>query len=226
MCGRFAQVIKHNYLKKYLDEISNPELTIPINFNVAPTQVVGVIFSEEKRIFQDFMYWKLVPAWANESTNYNIINTRIESISEKAVWQGLFRHKRCLVPANGFYEWHKETKQPYFIKLKDEELMFMAGIYDIKEYLDGSIHPSFSILTKEANEEISILHHRMPIVLPNNQIDDYICNSDYHQVLKNCDTPRENIFQIYPVSPAINKTKNNYPELLDKYIKEENLTLF
>ena len=109
MFRRFAQVIKHKYLKKYLDEIANPELTIPINFNVAPSQIVGVMFKDNGKIIQDFMSWKLVPAWANDSFKFNIINTRIESIEEKAVWRGLFRHKRCIIPATGFYEWHKKT---------------------------------------------------------------------------------------------------------------------
>jgi len=226
MCGRFAQVIKHRYLKKYLDEIANPELTIPINFNVAPSQFVGIIFRDTNRIIQDFMQWKLVPAWANNSSRYNIINTRIESIKEKPFWRGLFRHKRCLIPANGFYEWHKDTKQPYFIKLKDDELMFMAGIFDIKEYPDGSVLPSFSILTKEANVEISELHHRMPIMIPNCELREYIQSSDYDKVLQKCNTSRDNIFDIYPVSKAVNKTSNNYPELLEEYIIEDNLTLF
>ncbi len=226
MCGRFAQVIKHNYLKKYLDELANPEFTIPINFNVAPTQQVGLLFSDSKRIIQDFMQWKLIPAWANDSSPYNIINTRIESVQEKAVWRGLFRHKRCLIPANGFYEWHKETKEPYFIKLKEEELLFMAGIYDMKLYPDGSILASFSILTKEANAQISPIHHRMPIIVANSQLEDYIVNSDYQEVLKNCNTNQKSTFDIYPVSKAVNKTSNNYPELMQEYFKEENLTLF
>lgn len=226
MCGRFAQVIQHNYLKKYIDELANPELTIPINFNVAPTQTVGVIFADSNKIIQDFMQWRLVPAWANLSSPYNIINTRIESIQEKPVWRGLFRHKRCLIPANGFYEWHKETKEPYFIKLKDEEIMFMAGIYDIKEYPDGSLFPTFSILTKDANREIAELHHRMPIVIPNRQLRDYISNPDYQEVLLNCHSNQADIFQIYPVSKAVNKVANNYPQLLTEYLKDDNLTLF
>lgn len=226
MCGRFAQVIKHNYLKKYLDELANPELTIPINFNVSPTQPVGVIFSDSNRLIQDFMYWKLVPSWANESSKYNIINTRIESIKEKAVWRGLFRHKRCLIPANGFYEWHKETKQPHFIKLNDDKLMFLAGIYDIKEYPDGSLLPSFSILTKDANEQISSLHHRMPIIIDNSQLDNYINNPDYQDVLNNCYTSQNKSLSIYPVSKAVNKTANNFAELMQEYFIEDNLTLF
>ena len=224
MCGRFAQVIKHKYLKKYLDELANPELTIPINFNVAPTQQVLVIFDYNKQLIQDFMQWKLVPAWANESSKYNIINTRIESIEEKPFWRGLFRHKRCLIPVNGFYEWHKDTKQPYFVKLVDDDLMFLAGIYDLKEIPDGSLLASFSILTKDANYEISNLHHRMPIIIQNKDLVSYINNSDYQEVLKYCNTSRDNILEFYPVSKAVNKTSNNYPELLD--IKEENLTLF
>lgn len=226
MCGRFAQVIKHNYLKKYLDELANPELTIPINFNVSPTQQVCAIFSDSNKIIQDFMQWKLVPAWANDSSPYNIINTRLESITEKAVWRGLFRHKRCLIPVNGFYEWHKKTKQPYFIKSEDDELMFLAGIYDIKDFADGSLLPSFSILTKEANEQVSELHHRMPIILPYNQLEDYIINPNYQEVLTNCYTQREKMLRIYPVSKAVNKASNNYPELVKEYIIEDNLTLF
>lgn len=226
MCGRFAQVIKHNYLKKYLDELANPELTIPINFNVAPTQAVGVIFPDGRRIIQDFMQWKLIPAWANDSSPYTIINSRIESITEKAVWRGLFRHKRCLIPANGFYEWHKETKQPYFIKLKDDEIMFMAGIFDIKMYPDGSPFPSFSILTKEANLQLSELHHRMPIIISNKELNSYLVNPNYQEVLNICNNHQTNELTIYPVSKAVNKTSNNYPALLNEYIKEDNLTLF
>jgi len=226
MCGRFAQVIKHNYLKKYLDEIANPELTIPINFNVAPTQFAGVIFWDNGQIIQDFMKWKLVPAWANDSFKYNIINTRIESIAEKPVWRGLFRHKRCVIPAQGFYEWHKTTKEPYFIKMNNEELMFMAGIFDVKASADGSLHPSFSILTQDANREIAEIHHRMPILIANNEISDYLCNSNYQEVLQKCYTSQNNICKIYPVSKAVNRVSNNYPELLDEYLEPNSVIEF
>ncbi len=226
MCGRFAQVIKHKYLKKYLDEIANPELTIPINFNVSPAQEVGVIFKFDNQIIQDFMQWKLLPAWANESSKYNIINTRIESVKEKPYWRGLFRHKRCLIPVNGFYEWQKGTKQPYFIKSKNHDITFLAGIYDIKHYDNGSLKASFSILTRDANSEISVLHHRMPIVIPISNLKTYIESSDNEEVLINCDKERNNIFDIYPVSKAVNKTSNNYPELIEELIIEDNLTLF
>lgn len=226
MCGRFAQVIKHNYLKKYLDEIANPELTIPINFNVSPSQYAVGILQFNGEIIQDFMQWKLLPAWANPSSKFNIINTRIETITEKAYWRGLFRHKRCLIPITGFYEWHKETKEPHFIRLRDDEIMFLAGIYDIKESGDGSLHLSFSILTKAADEKISPLHHRMPIILSNNFLKTYIASSSYEEVLIYCHKTRSDNIEIYPVSKAVNKVSNNFPQLIDEYVKEDNLSLF
>ncbi len=226
MCGRFAQVIKHNYLKKYLDEIANPDLTIPINFNVAPTQYVGVIFQFDRQIIQDLMQWRLIPSWAENSSKYNIINTRIESVKEKAFWRGLFRHKRCLIPITGFYEWHKKTKQPFFIQDKSNELIFLAGIYDILNRNDGSLTASFSILTQEANSQISDIHHRMPISIDTRYLKDYLTNPDVEEVLINCDKSRNQVFDIYPVSKAVNRISNNSPDLLKAYIKEDNLTLF
>jgi putative SOS response-associated peptidase YedK len=226
MCGRFAQVIKHKYLKKYIDEIANPEMTIPINFNVSPSQYAGVVFKHDGAIIQDFMQWTLLAAWAKDSSKYKIINTRIESIKEKAYWRGLFQHKRCLIPVTGFYEWHKKTKQPYFIKSNKGDLVFLAGIYDITNYANGSLKATFSILTKDANSQISELHHRMPIILEDNELTTYLTSPDYKEVLIKCDNMSNDNLVMYPVSKAVNKTSNNYPSLIEEVILEENLSLF
>jgi putative SOS response-associated peptidase YedK len=122
MCGRFAQVVKHDQLKKLLDElkIANRDEQIAINFNVAPTQPIAAVIARGDSRLLTFFRWGLIPSWTQEiSTKYLMINVRADTILSKPTFKTALIRRRCLIPATGFYEWRQTDKQPFFITAAD-----------------------------------------------------------------------------------------------------------
>ncbi|HOV17036.1 MAG TPA: SOS response-associated peptidase [Candidatus Cloacimonadota bacterium] len=230
MCGRFAQIIKHNQLKKLMDEleIRNKDEQIEINYNVAPSQPVGAVIYKGQDRFLTFFRWGLIPAWSKEpSSKFSLINVRAETILEKPTFKNALLRRRCLIPATGFYEWRKSDKQPFFIyrKGKDnasentsafDELLFFAGITEYWNGADGSYIQSCAIITTAANATILPLHDRMPVILTPELTESWL-REDYRDpaglkaLLKPC--PDEWI-DIYPVSKMVSSTDNNSEECL------------
>lgn len=147
-----------------------PRVDIPDDFsaryNIAPTQQAFVISNDDPVHLQS-MYWGLLPHWSKEGKlTGSMINARAESIADKASFRVPFKKHRCLVPADGFYEWKKMGKHkiPYRIHMKDDSLMMMAGVWDEWRGDGGSIR-TFSIITTVPNREVSALHDRMPVLL-------------------------------------------------------------
>ena len=167
MCGRFAQVFKRDTLAKLERELRLghriPELTD--NYNVAPTHTVGAFVEQSQGRYLGFFRWGLIPSWMKELPQSSIINARRESLADKPSFRGALSRRRCLIPALGFYEFEKGSKQPWFIHYADESPMLMAGIYDAWSGADGSFVPSLAIITMEANAQMQGLHHRMPVLL-------------------------------------------------------------
>ncbi len=129
MCGRFAQVVKHNQLKKLIDElnIKNRDEQLPVNFNVAPTQPVGAVISKADERFLTFFRWGLVPSWTKEiNPRFPMINVRSDTILEKPTFKTALIRRRCLIPATGFYEWRMTDKQPFFITASESSVGFRS----------------------------------------------------------------------------------------------------
>lgn len=134
MCGRFAQVVKHDQLKKMMDELNirNRDEQLEINYNVAPTQAIGAVMYKREDRFLTFFRWGLIPSWSKEpSTQYSMINVRAESILEKKTFKNALIRRRCIIPATGFYEWRKPDKQPFFIHAASSNAGFPTGIQRI-----------------------------------------------------------------------------------------------
>lgn len=171
MCGRFTLSSKTQSIAEYFG-IDLPYDLKP-RYNIAPSQDILVIrpSSEAKPIFC-YMRWGLVPSWQKEeeiSTKW--INARSESIDEKPLFKKIFQHKRCLIIADGFYEWQsiKQAKHPYYIYKKDHQPFAFAGLWEHWESKKGKSIDSCIILTTEANPEVKLIHHRMPVILQKTQ---------------------------------------------------------
>ena len=186
MCGRFAQVVKHDQLKKLQDELAvkNRDQQIEINLNVRPTQAVAAVIANPEGNLLSFFRWGLIPSWSAELPKFQMINIRSETILEKPTFKTGLLSRRCLIPANGFYEWRKPDKTPFFIHARNPEhdfeldfetrlqtsLLYMAGIYDVWTGADGSYVPSLGIITTSPNRLISSIHDRMPVILSHEDI--------------------------------------------------------
>ena len=169
MCGRYALY----GIEPLEDEYGLPEdYEGKPNYNVAPTHVMPVVTQDGSRM----MRWGLIPKWAkDEKIGYKLINARAETIFEKPMWKSIVTKQRCLIPANGFYEWQKrdDGKQPYFIHPKDQDMFMFAGIWETWKH-DDVILSTYTILTTSPNKEMESIHNRMPVILRKDDHDQWL----------------------------------------------------
>jgi len=219
MCGRFTLTVDPAGLQDAFSNYTFPAKFAP-RFNIAPTQPVLAIPNDDK-FKADFFIWGLIPMWAKDpSIGSRLINARGETLAEKPSFRGGYKYKRCLILADGFYEWKafgaKKSKTPYFIHMKDRQPFAMAGLWDTWEGPDGSSLKTCTIITTQPNELMELIHDRMPVILH---------PRDYAKWLDPAPQAPENLqplirpFEVdamsaYPVSTLVNKTTNDKPELV------------
>ncbi|WP_347160463.1 SOS response-associated peptidase [Pontibacter chitinilyticus] len=217
MCGRYSVAPKTKgdsktarLLEKSLKEG---------RFNAAPSQSLPVITNEQPDQVQ-FFKWGLQPNWARDADAVKrSINARAETLTEKTSFKSLLQSKRCLVPADGFFEWQKaeEGKVPYRILLKSEELFSFAGLWD--EWLDkgtGEILHTYTIITTEANQVVKPIHNRMPVILSQEAEELWLDAHESQEELLSLLHPFEaDLMKAYPVSPLVNSPFNDVPEVLN-----------
>ncbi|MBC3541400.1 SOS response-associated peptidase [Rufibacter sediminis] len=218
MCGRYSVVKKvsngHRLALKDTSVTNDPA------YNAAPSQRLPVITNEHPEKVQLYQ-WGLIPFWAKDlkSLRNKPINARAETLAEKQSFKKLLQSKRCLVLADGFYEWQMSDshKTPYRILLKSEELFTFAGLWD--EWVDkstGEIKHTYTIITTEANELVKPIHERMPVILSPEAEEVWLNNHqkqfEYIDLLKPYDP---GLMKAYPVSPLVNSPINNVPEVLN-----------
>ena len=221
MCGRFVGYRNLDELKMFFP-IDKAACEVTSNFNVAPSQEILAIIKQAGENWLDKFHWGLVPFWAkNISIGNKMINARSESVAEKPSFRNAFKKRRCLILADGFYEWkgEKGKKQPLFITLPDKNPFAFAGLWETWNKRDDkdSIYRSCTIITTQASDSIRDIHHRMPVILkpqvyepwldPDNQ--DVV---ELENILKN-----EIITELssYPVSTQVNSTRNNDPSCIE-----------
>ncbi|TDG00162.1 SOS response-associated peptidase [Paenibacillus piri] len=168
MCGRYTiTVTLEELMFRFHLELPTSRYHIP-RYNVAPMQMVMAIIHDGERNRIGELRWGLVPSWAkDEKMAASMINARSETLQEKPAFKNLIQRKRCLIPADGFYEWKKEgaAKQPMRIVMKDRRLFSMAGLYDTWLSGDGRKISTCTIITTEPNELMAPIHNRMPAIL-------------------------------------------------------------
>ena len=178
MCGRFALFTAPTDIMsrfKFIDELGeyNP------HFNVSPGTGIPLLTQNGDKLILTAKLWGLIPFWAKDpSLGQKLINARSETLSEKPSFKHSFRYRRCLIPANGFYEW--KNGKPHYIQMKDESPIYLAGIHDSWHSPDGTQLDTCVILTTDANELLSQVHHRMPVII-NDKDADFWLSRDYDQ---------------------------------------------
>ena len=223
MCGRYTLTLDDRLFRElfgiFLDGVDYQP-----NYNICPGVEVPVIFSDAKngdKVLR-LMRWGLVPKWAKaQSIGYKMINARAETVHEKPAYKVPFARQRCLVPADGFYEWqkHEGGKTPYRIVLPDEKPFTFAGLWDRWLSPEGIEVFSFTIVTVDANPSVQTIHNRMPVILADNRnqalwLD--LCTPG--EELKDLLTPYAGELVSYRVSSLVNSPKNNFPELIERTI--------
>lgn len=219
MCGRFEI---HNTLEIIAKVFGIDSITFDYqpSYNVAPSQDILLIVNDGKKRFIKSR-WGFMPSWAKElSAGYKMINARAESVAEKPSFREAFQRQRCLVVADGFYEWKKEgtKKRPFYIRLKSGKPFGFAGLYNIWKSPEGEQICTSTIITTDANEMVRPLHDRMPVIASPDAYDLWLDPNIHDKallqhILKSY--PSEEL-EVYEVTPRVNSPKNNAPENIQK----------
>jgi putative SOS response-associated peptidase YedK len=231
MCGRFSLVkTKDELQKRFTADIKGD---FKPQYNIAPLSKCAVITNQAPEEVQ-FYKWGLIPSWAlDNKTAINLINAKSDTIFQKIPFKHLVKSQRCLVLADGFYEWRKEgkLKVPYRFNLNTEEAFAYAGLWDSwKNEITNEIEHSFTILTTEANKLVSSVHDRMPVILRKDLeklwIAPDITDSQIGSLLKSYDS---DAMYSYAVHRDVNDAKNNSPECIKpapRFYPGETMSLF
>jgi putative SOS response-associated peptidase YedK len=214
MCGRFSLTTQEKLIEELFGVEVDRAMYVP-RYNGAPTQDLAVISNASPGTLGYFR-WGLIPFWAKDPRIGNsLINAKSETILEKPSFRQAFRQRRCLVPADGFYEWKKEPgKVPYRITLASGLPFAMAGIWDIWRNHDGREIRSFSILTTAANELMQTIHDRMPVILPRSVYRHYLESGDPAELLALLKPYPADEMKAYAVSTLVNSPRNDIPEVI------------
>jgi putative SOS response-associated peptidase YedK len=218
MCGRFTLTVNPAEAQETFSSYAFPQQFAP-RFNIAPTQPVLAIPNDDQNT-ADFFVWGLIPMWAKDpSIGNKLINARGETLEEKPAFRGSLKYKRCLILADGFYEWKgegKKVKTPFFIHMKDRKPFAFAGLWDSWNSPDGSLVKSCTIITTEPNELTGIIHNRMPVILHPRDYAKWLDPSPQTpDQLKPLIKPfPADMMDAYPVSTLVNTPANDRPELV------------
>jgi putative SOS response-associated peptidase YedK len=220
MCGRFTLIADPvKVMERFLlDEIP---FAMQPRYNVAPGQMVPAIIAAGKKRRIGQLRWGLVPAWAaDEKIGYKMINARAETLTEKPAFRRLFARKRCMIPADGFYEWKQgeKGKQPMRILMKDGGLFAFAGLFDTWERPDGVKIHSCTIITTKANRVVADIHDRMPVILRREDEELWLDRERYDaDLLKSLFVPYDAAqMRAYPVSQMVGNAKNDLPQCIEE----------
>ena len=205
MCGRY-KITKP--ITKTVDLVkTNTKIEDKDNYNAHPSQQLPIIKSYTNGKALELCEWGLVPEWSKKLDKFSpLINARKETLKEKVTFKNLIQTSRCVVPADGYYEWKREDKNkvPYYFTKEDDEIMFFAAIYQ---------NNHFCIITREASTKISAIHHREPLIINQNQINNYLnVKKDALVILNSIQFP---LLKFHEISKDVNNPVNNDPALIN-----------
>jgi len=207
MCGRFTLTSEIKELREHFSAVNNIEFQR--SYNIAPSREIPVIKQENGDPHLSLCQWGLIPHWAKQS-NYKAINARAETLKDKPYFREAFRKRRCLIPANGFYEWKKVNgeKQAYYFHLKNSPLFAFAGLW---EYWGKEQRiESCAIITTAANSVMQPVHERMPVILTRENYADWLETGTESLLI-----PFPGDMRCHIVGKAVNNPRNDNKELVE-----------
>jgi putative SOS response-associated peptidase YedK len=218
MCGRFSLTANEAELNLRFELEGGVAPYVP-RYNGAPTQMMAVITGDNPNKLS-YQRWGLIPPWAKDiSIGNKMINARAETITEKPSFRTPLFSKRCLVPADGFYEWQQnEGKQPFRIFVKDNPIFSMAGLWERWKSPEGQTIESFSIITIEANSFMKPIHNRMPVILKQENEKTWLGSKNSTEILSLLKPYSSEKMDAYPVSKLVNSPRNDSPEIWMKEV--------
>ena len=219
MCGRYTLTTPAERLAEQFG-FDGPSVELPPNYNVAPTQGVAAVIEEGGQRRLEVLRWGLIPPWADDpQIGSRMINARSETAPGKPSFRRAFRERRCLIPADGFYEWQRTNgaKQPYFIHMEGGGPFAFAGLWESwSKGGEGEVR-TCTILTTEANTLVGEIHDRMPVILAADAYDVWLDPASERDELTALLAPYpEDGMEAYPVSRFVNSPQNNDPRCIER----------
>jgi putative SOS response-associated peptidase YedK len=228
MCGRFVSSSPPDELAKYFGVEQVAEQVLEPSYNVAPTKDIYAVLESGGVRRLEALHWGLVPFWAKDpSVGNKMINARADSVTTKNSYKRAFAKRRCIIPADGFYEWQKipgqKAKQPMYIERADGEPLAFAGLWELwrpkgaAEGDDRDLLRSCTIITGEPNEKMAEIHDRMPVMLPPSAWSAWLdpANDDLDALATLLVPAPSELITMHPVSTAVNNVRNDGPQLVE-----------
>ena len=222
MCGRYyRRSDKQKIAEAFRAGVPTTFEILP-SYNVAPQTFQPVVALNRKTLERELlqMRWGLVPYWAGDpKIGYSTINAKAETLTTSSVFREAFKRRRCLIPADGFYEWQpvdRKTKQPFAFALKDGSLFALAGLFDVwKDKKTGQALFSYSVITTDPNELLEPFHNRMPVIIKPGDYERWIAPAEPHRLPVDLLRPfPDELMTAWKVSPAVGNVKNDDPSLI------------
>ena len=219
MCGRYASTLPPEMMEELFKLLNQIEM-VP-RYNIAPTQPIAAVWEQHGRREAHFARWGLVPGWVKDPREFPLlINARVETMAEKPAFRDALKHGRCIIPASGYYEWHTnpdKSKQPYYITLSDDRPMALAGLYASWMGPNGEEIDSVATITVPANRQLGEIHDRMPAILDEAAIDNWLNVRDVRAAeARQLALPLpDGTLKFHPVSTRVNSARDDDPGLIE-----------
>ncbi|PZR96764.1 MAG: DUF159 family protein [Stutzerimonas stutzeri] len=223
MCGRYAVTLPPEAMREAFAYREQPNF--PPRYNIAPTQPVPVVRLDEGRRQFILMRWGFIPGWVKDPKDYPlVINVRSESASEKPSFRAALARRRCLMPADGFYEWHRlgegrqQENRPYLFRKPDRGIFAFAALWETWHSPDGSEIDTVAIVTGPANGQMAAIHHRSPVVVPPEAFDAWLDPAAEPATVQSLmRPPPDDFFEMFRLGAGVNKVANDGPEVQEPF---------
>ncbi len=218
MCGRYLITSAPEAMRRLFRYLEQPNF--PPRFNIAPTQPVPIVRLYEGQRQFALVRWGLIPAWVKDPRAFALlINARGESVNDKPAFRNAMKRRRCLVPADGFYEWRYEggRKQPFLVRPRDGGTVAFAGLWETWMGPNGEETETAAIVTTQASQDIAHIHGRMPVIVPPDAFDFWLdcANVDATTAAAVIAPATAGLLEAYEISNAVNRVANDSPVLIE-----------
>jgi len=222
MCGRFTLTAPYDVIYDYFGiGDQSPQPVFKPRYNIAPSQDIAVVMQllEQPTRQLAMMHWGLIPHWAKDKKiGYKMINAKAETLTEKPSYRTAYKKRRCLIPADGYYEWKpmKDRKQPYYIQFHHHDLFAFAGLWEHWQGEQEDIY-SCTIITTDADKKVGKIHTRMPVIMTLEYYERWLDpeNQDTES-LQDCLITDTSDIEFYPISMVVNSPKNEGADLIER----------
>jgi putative SOS response-associated peptidase YedK len=220
MCGRYCIISAPEAIRRLFRYLEQPNF--PPRYNVAPSQPVPIVRMADGQRHFALVRWGLIPSWVKDPKDFSLlINARGESVNEKPAFRAAMKRRRCLFPADGFYEWKRvgDAKRPYFARLKFGGPLAFAGLWETWTGPNGEEMETAAIVTTAANRTLATIYDRAPVIVPPEAFDFWLdCkNVDEKTAAAVISPAPEGSMEVYEISTAVNRVANDSPALIEPY---------